>query len=234
MSFHVQPGCGTVPIGRPAARMRDSACAISRATSGCLRLPIWPTRRRQVERTDEHQVDALDREDRVDVLDRLRRLDLAGDQQVVGAGRDVVARHAVARRAHRARRRAAASAWRIQACGHRRARFVGGVDARDQHRLRAGVEHALQVHVIVPRDAHDADRRRRGHRVELRGERRRIAEPVLLVEHEEVVAGEAQDLDDLRIAEHRPAAEHVLAVAQALLEAVWADTWHLRREREIA
>jgi hypothetical protein len=74
--------------------------------------------------------------------------------------------------------------------------------------------------MIVPRDAHDADGGCRGHRVELCGERRRIAEPVLLVEHEEVVAGEAQDLDDLRMAEHRPETQHVLAVAQALLQKV--------------
>ena len=53
--------------------------------------------------------------------------------------------------------------------------------------------------------------------MQLRRERARIAEPVLLVENEVVEPGEAQDLDDLRIAEHRPATENVLAIAQALL-----------------
>ena len=40
---------------------------------------------------------------------------------------------------------------------------------------------------------------------------------MLLIENEVIESGEAQDLDDLRIAEHRPATEDLLAVAQALL-----------------
>ena len=121
--------------------------------------------------------------------------------------RDVVGSHAVARRAHRARRRAAAAARRVEARGDGRPRLVGGVDAGDEHRLGADVEHALQIHVVVPRHAHDADGRRRGHRVQLRGEARRVAQAVLLVEHEVVEAGKAQDLGHLRMPEHRPAAQ---------------------------
>jgi hypothetical protein len=49
-------------------------------------------------------------------------------------------------------------------------------------------------------------------------EARDVAEPVLLVEHEVVEAGEAQDLGDLRAAQHGPASEHVLALAQAFFK----------------
>jgi hypothetical protein len=58
--------------------------------------------------------------------------------------------------------------------------------------------------------------------MELRGETVRIAQPVLLIEHDEIESGEAQDLGDLRMTQHRPATEDVLAVAQALLEGVWS------------
>jgi hypothetical protein len=57
--------------------------------------------------------------------------------------------------------------------------------------------------------------------MQLRGERARIAEPVLLVENEIIESGEAQDLDDLRMAEHRPAAENLLAIDEALLQRVF-------------
>jgi len=74
--------------------------------------------------------------------------------------------------------------------------------------------------VVVPRHAHDADRRRGGHRQQLRGEAGRVAQTMLLVEEQEIESGETQDLDDLRIAQERPATENVLAFAQALLETV--------------
>jgi hypothetical protein len=43
---------------------------------------------------------------------------------------------------------------------------------------------------------------------------------MLLVENEIVEPGEAQDLDDLRVTQKRPATENVLAVGEALLETV--------------
>ena len=149
------------------------------------------------------------------------RFDLAGDEEILRAGCDVVCRHAVARRAHRARRRAAPALRRVSARRDGGARVVRRVDAWNQHGFRAHVEHALEVRVVVPRDAHDADGRRGGHGMELRGKARHVAQPVLLVEHDIVEAGEAQDLGDLRASQHGPAAEDVLAVRETVLQYVW-------------
>jgi hypothetical protein len=88
----------------------------------------------------------------------------------------------------------------------------------DEHGLGAGVEHTLQVHVIVPGHPHDADRGRGGHCVKLRLQARDVAQAVLLVEHEIIEAGKAQDLRDLRAPEHAPAPEDVFALAQAFLQ----------------
>ena len=63
------PGCGTVPIGRPAARMRDFGMRDEPRDFGMLEIAHLADGRRQIERTDEHEVDAFDGEDRVDVLD---------------------------------------------------------------------------------------------------------------------------------------------------------------------
>jgi hypothetical protein len=56
--------------------------------------------------------------------------------------------------------------------------------------------------------------------MQLRLQARRVPDAVLLIEQDVVESGQAQDLDDLRAAEKRPAAEHVLAVTQPLLETV--------------
>jgi hypothetical protein len=63
----------------------------------------------------------------------------------------------------------------------------------------------------------------------LRSETRGVAKPVFLVEYEEIETSKAQDLDNLRLAEHRPAAEHLLAVAQPLFQCV--DPVHVSSPR---
>ncbi len=135
---------------------------------------------------------------------------------------DVILDLAVGRGAHHRCCVTAGPLRRIAAGSHGGFRFGGGFDLRDHQAVGADFQDPLQEDGIVRGHAND-----RGHAGDLRPPdhirgARDIALAVLQVDHHEVEAGMAEDLDDGAAAGIDPAAENGLALGQPLLQNILA------------
>src|SRR2546423_89845 len=225
---HLAPGRAGMRHGAhrlAAAPNRVLGAADQLCHLGMLEVAEVPNGAREIVRTDEQHVDALDGRDALDVLDRLGRFDLADDEKLIGRRLFVLwSVDAIVRCPRRPERRAAAARRRIAASGDHGARVFGRLDVRHHHAFDAGIEHALEIVRIVRRHAHNRGAAgRRGHRLQRGQERGRPAEAMLLVQEQKVEAAEREELDHRRCAEHRPAAERALAGGEPRLQRVWAE-----------
>jgi len=147
---------------------------------------------------DQHQIDAVDRDDLLHRGERSRRLELHDHHGgLVHPGQRFGRRHAAEAQVRQARRQAARPDGRILRRRHHRARFAGGADARRNHAERAAVEHALDDLRRARRHAHQrGDPGFQRHYGNLRGgfDRER---GVLEVDVDRIEAGGLGDAHDL-------------------------------------
>ncbi|MCY1426731.1 hypothetical protein D9M71_425570 [compost metagenome] len=175
--------------------------------------------RRQVGRTDEHAVDAVNRGDGVEVFQALEAFHL--DQQahlLVGLGQvggDVVP----ARRARQRGTDATDALGRIVHGAHQLLGLLGRLDHRHQQGLRADVEQLLDHHRVADRrpDHRLAGVGRDG--LQLAEQAAQVVGRVLAVEQQPVETGVGGQLGAVRIGQADPQAD-LLFGAQALLEGV--------------
>ena len=126
----------------------------------------------QIERPDQHDVDARHAHDLAHVRDRLLGLDHHHQHDlVVGLGGILLERAADQLEPHAARR--APALGRVERRAHRRRRLLGVLDHRHHHAHRAHVEHAVDGAGLVALDPHD----RRA--VERQKARQRVVQGVL-------------------------------------------------------
>ena len=126
------------------------------------------------------------KEDLVDVLDPLLRLDHDDDGGLV-VGVRLVAVAGVERDARWAG--GAAALRRVLRGPHGALGLLAVVDERDDHAVRAGVQHLHDDRRLVPRDADEGDRVGRGDRAHHLHRVAVVDEPVLHIDAEPVVAG---------------------------------------------
>ena len=148
-------------------------------------------RRREIGGPDEQRIDAGNRGDRRQVLHRGRGLDLH-DHADLGGSRFLVIRDVAPAAAAMHGGDAADAVGRITRVRDRALRLLGVLHERDEQRLRAGIEQALDQHHVVPRRPHDRGRRRPRHRAQHVGDLRRVDRRVLGVDDEKIEAGAAE------------------------------------------
>jgi hypothetical protein len=162
-------------------------------------------RGRQVGRAHEQRVDAGHRRDGLELRQRRGRLELHDHRDALVGLAQVVGRGAEARGPRRAGH--AAHALGRVARGRHGARRLGGVlHEGEQHRLRAGVEHALDGDGIVPGHAHHRHHLRVADGLQLVHHLHQVGRGVLHVDHAPVEAGVAQRLGHQRAGAGDPGA----------------------------
>ena len=188
-----------------------------------------------VARPQKQHVDAVDGGDLRDIADRLFRLDLAGDQQVVGHGVEIILQASPPAGAAGGVGRDATHTDRRIAAGGDGGLGLGGVlhighdDAHD-----TDIQCALDVDHVVPRHPHHRRRPGSGRRLHQADCVQEIARSVLVVDDHGVVTGVGDDLGGDGAPHREPGGERGLAREHLLLAAIFeghggGSRWRGRR-----
>ena len=208
-----------MPDGLPARRQALAAAARCSCTAELRDVAQVAHRRRKIARPDENRIDAGNGGDLVQLGERRQRFDLYDHADLLARALQVIGHGPVTAAAMRSGD-AAHAVRRIARVGDRAPRLVGVLHERQQQRLRAGIERALDHHHVVPRRAHDRLRRRPGDRPQDVDHLRRVDRRVLHVDDEKVEPGAAERLRGRRRAASEPRAERRAAGCDRALELI--------------
>src|SRR5260221_2758787 len=180
-----------------------------------------PERCRQVVRTDEHHVEAVDVQDAAQVRRGKAHLDLEQDERLWRIGRcQRCERHRRVAKLPGRRRGSPAAAWRETSQAHGSRPRLSGADARDDDARGAEVEGLADFLWSAQRNPHERGGLRRLGGSDQVGQTLRTVGTVLEVEDDEVPARPAKDFHDLRAWRLHPGAVQHLPGGERLPKAL--------------
>src|SRR6185312_7779692 len=173
----------------------------------------------EIGRTDENAVDPVHRSDVLELAERFLGLDLNEEAKLVC--RDLVIAGDAAEPGRAGHAGDTANAFRRIAHGaHRSARLVGILHIRDEQRLRAKIENALDQDRIVRCRTNDRRDVVRRDGLELRQHRERIGWRVLGVEQQPIELSARERFGDIASGQSAPQADLLAALMQRALESI--------------